>query len=50
MKQLVGSKLGKGYNKAVYCLPAYLNFVCRILQIVIATMKLKDAYSLEGRL
>ena len=24
MKQLIGSKLGKEYNKAVYCHPAYL--------------------------
>ena len=24
MEQLIGSKLGKDYNKVVYCLPAYL--------------------------
>ena len=27
MEQLIGSKLGKEYDKAVYCLPAY---ICRI--------------------
>ena len=25
MEQQIGSKLGKQYNKAVYCYPAYLN-------------------------
>ena len=27
MEQLIGSKLGKEYNKAVYCLPAYLTYM-----------------------
>ena len=27
MEQQVGSKLGKEYIKAVYCHPAYLNFM-----------------------
>ena len=27
MEQLIGSKLGKEYNKAVYCHPAYLTFM-----------------------
>ena len=27
MQQLIGSKLGKEYNKAVYCLPAYLTYM-----------------------
>ena len=27
MKQLTGSKLGKEYNKAVYCHPAYLTYM-----------------------
>ena len=27
MKQLTGSKLGKEYNKAIYCHPAYLIFM-----------------------
>ena len=26
MKQLTGSKLGKEYNQAVYCHPAYLTY------------------------
>ena len=26
MEQQTGSKLGKEYNKAVYCYPAYLNY------------------------
>ena len=27
MEQRTGSKLGKGYMKAVYCLPAYLTYI-----------------------
>ena len=27
MEQLIGSKLGKEYDKAVYCLPAYLTYM-----------------------
>ena len=27
MKQLTGSKLGKEYDKAVYCHPAYLTYM-----------------------
>ena len=27
MEQLIGSKLGKEYNKAVYFLPAYLTYM-----------------------
>ena len=27
MEQLTGSKLGKEYNKAVYCHPAYLTYM-----------------------
>ena len=27
MEQLIGSKLGKEYNKAVYCCPAYLTYM-----------------------
>ena len=27
LKQLTGSKLGKDYNKAVYCHPAYLTYM-----------------------
>ena len=27
MEQRTGSELGKGYMKAVYCLPAYLTYI-----------------------
>ena len=27
MEQLIGSKLGKQYDKAAYCLPAYLTYM-----------------------
>ena len=27
VEQLIGSKLGKEYDKAVYCLPAYLTYM-----------------------
>ena len=27
MEQLIGSKLGKEYNKAIYCHPAYLTYM-----------------------
>ena len=27
MEQLIGSKLGKEYDKTVYCLPAYLTYM-----------------------
>ena len=29
MEQLTGSKLGKEYNKAVFCLPVYLTYMQR---------------------
>ena len=32
MEQLTGSKLGKVYIKAVYCLPAYLTYAEYIMQ------------------
>ena len=80
MEQWTGSKLGKEYDKAVYCHPAYLTYMqstslemldwkkhklesrllgeqCQTLFLgapkslqMIAAMKLKDAYSLEGKL
>ena len=31
MEQLTGAKLGKAYNKAVCCHPAYLNYMQRSL-------------------
>ena len=27
MEQQIGSKSGKEYNKAIYCLPAYLTYM-----------------------
>ena len=30
MEQLIGSKLGKEYDKAVYCHPAYLTYIYRV--------------------
>ena len=33
MDQQTGSKLGKEYVKAVYCRPAYLNYICRIYHV-----------------
>ena len=32
MEQLIGSKLGKGYDKTVYCPPAYLTYTEYIMQ------------------
>ena len=32
MKKMTGSKLGKEYNKAVYCHPAYLTYAEHIVQ------------------
>ena len=33
MDQQTGSKLGKEYVKAVYCCPAYFNYICRIYHV-----------------
>ena len=32
MEQRIGSKLGKDYNKAVYCHPVYLTYMQSILR------------------
>ena len=32
MEQQIGSKLGKEYNKAVYCHPAYLTYAKHIIK------------------
>ena len=34
MEQQIGSKLGKEYDKAVYCLPAYLTYMQNALFIL----------------
>ena len=46
MEQKIGSKLGKEYIKAVYCLPAYLTYMHSTLSKMLGWMKLK----LESRL
>ena len=46
MKQLTGSKLGKEYDKAVYCHPAYLTFMQSTSCEMLSWMN----YKLESRL
>ena len=42
MEQLTGSKLGKGYVKAVYCHPAYLTY---IQEYIVRNARLDEAHS-----
>ena len=42
MEQLMGSKLGKEYNKAVYCHPAYLT-ICRVTSYAFSKMLQEDS-------
>ena len=46
MEQLTGSKLGKEYNKAVYCHPVYLNYMQGTSCETLGWM----SYKLESRL
>ena len=46
MEQLTGSKLGKEYNKAVYCHPVYLNYMQGTSCEMLGWM----SYKLESRL
>ena len=46
MKQLTSSKLGKEYDKAVYCHPAYLTFIQSTSCEMLSWMN----YKLESRL
>ena len=46
MKQLTSSKLGKEYDKAVYCHPAYLTFMQSTSCEMLGWMN----YKLESRL
>ena len=46
MEQLTGSKLGKEYDKAVYCHPAYLTYMQSISCEMLAWMN----YKRESRL
>ena len=41
MEQLTGSKLGKEYDKAVYCYPAYLTYMQSTLCEMLVWMKHK---------
>ena len=46
IKQLTGSKLGKEYDKTVYCHPAYLTYMQRTSYEMLSWMK----HKLESRL
>ena len=46
MEQLTGSKLGKEYDKAVYCHPVYLNYMQGTSCEMLGWM----SYKLESRL
>ena len=46
MEQLTGSKLGKEYNKAVYCHPAYLTYMQSTSHEILGWMN----HKLESRL
>ena len=46
MEQQTGSKLGKEYVRAIYCQPAYLNYIQNTLYEMPGWMK----YKLESRL
>ena len=38
MEQLTGSELGKEYDKAVYCYPAYLTYIQNSVQFSCSVM------------
>ena len=46
MEQLTGARLGKEYNKAVFCLPVYLTYMPRTSCEMLGWMK----HKLESRL
>ena len=46
MEQLTGSKLGKEYNKAVYCYPSYLTYMKSTSRKMLGWMN----HKLESRL
>ena len=46
MEKQTGSKLGKEYAKAIYCYPAYLNYMQSISCKILGCMK----HKLESRL
>ena len=50
MKQRTGSKLGKEYVKAVYCHPAYLNYMKSTSCDMLGWMKHKLESKLQGEI
>ena len=50
MKQLTGSKLGKGYDKAVYCPPDYLTYRKKTSCETLDELNHKQEYRLLGEI
>ena len=50
MEQLTGSNMGKEYNKAMYCLPAYLTCMRSISRKMVGWMNHKLEYRLQGEI
>ena len=50
MEQWTGSKLGKEFNKAVYCHPAYLTYMQSISWDMLGWMKHKQESMLLGEI
>ena len=50
MEQLTGSKMGKEYDKAIYCHPAYLTFMQSTSCEMLAWMKHKLESRLQGEI
>ena len=50
MEQLTGSKLGKEYDKAVYCHPACLTYIQSISCEVLGWMNYKVESSVPGKM
>ena len=44
VEQLTGSKLGKEYNKAVYCLPPYLTWASLVAQLVKNLLAMQETW------
>ena len=50
MEQLLGSKLGKEYDKAIYCHPAYLTYMQSISSKILGWMNHKLGSTLPGEM
>ena len=50
MEQRTGSKLGKEYDKAIYCHPAYLTFMQSTLRKMLGWKKHKLESRLQGEI